>query len=142
MEKILFINHDRRPTLRNKNSLKAFIRKIFENERKKLESVVYVFCSDEYLLEINKAYLKHNYYTDVISFDLSESPKKTKAEIYISIDRVKENALKLGVSFNLELLRVIFHGALHFCKYNDTTKQMRIKMHKAENKYIKNYINK
>ena len=80
----------------------------------------YIFCSDKYLLEINQQFLKHDYYTDIITFDLSETPKQVIAEVYISVDRVKDNARALGVSVKKELHRVIFHGALHLLVFHET----------------------
>ena len=76
-------------------------------------------CSDEYLLEINQAYLKHDDLTDIITFDLSDSPGVIKGEIYISVERVLDNALLFNTSFRDELARVVFHGALHLCGYKD-----------------------
>jgi len=128
--KVYFFFEKRGFTLSSRALLKGFIEKLFKKEKTLLGCVNYVFCSDKRLLEINKTYLKHDYYTDIISFDLSSGPQKV-AEIYISIDRVRENAKNLGVSFKNELHRVIFHGALHICGYKDKTgtqkKAMRIK---------------
>lgn len=118
-----------------------FILEMLKREKGKPGKIVYIFCSDEYLLEINKRFLKHNYYTDVIGFDLSGNPKEIEAEIYISIDRVRENAEREKVSDEEELHRVIFHGTLHFCGYNDKKREEIIKMKKVENKYISKYFN-
>ncbi|MFM9635026.1 rRNA maturation RNase YbeY, partial [Streptomyces galilaeus] len=79
-------------------------------------AIHYIFCSDAYLLAINQQFLNHDYYTDIISFDLSVSDK-ISAEIYISLERIKDNAQKMGVPYKKELLRVIIHGALHLCGY-------------------------
>lgn len=99
----------------------------------------YIFCSDTRLLEINKKFLNHDYYTDIISFDFSEGVS-TQAEVYISIDRVKENARGLGVSFKSELHRVVFHGALHLCGYGDKTKKARETMRKKEDYYLLDFF--
>ena len=107
-------------------------------ERKKLASINYIFCSDKKLLEINQQFLHHDYYTDIITFDLSESDY-TQAEIYISIDRVKENAQTETVSFKSELHRVIFHGALHLCGYKDKSKAEVFKMREKEAFYLDIY---
>jgi len=120
--------------------VKNVLRDIFKKERTPLEQLQYVFCSDEYLLEINQQYLQHNYYTDIITFDLSEKGGPVSGEIYISIDRVKENARHFQVSFQQELLRVIFHGALHLCGYKDKTKKDQEAMRKAEDKYLYYYL--
>ena len=120
--------------------LKKFITDIFKRERKKLENLAYIFCSDEYLLEINKSHLKHNYYTDIITFDLSESPDAISGEIYISTDRVRDNATTLGVTIKEELHRVIFHGALHLCGYKDKTPKDVKQMRSVEDKCLKVYF--
>ncbi|CAN5255505.1 rRNA maturation RNase YbeY [soil metagenome] len=108
---------------------------LFETERLPLKKVNYIFCSDDYLLHINKAFLQHDYYTDIITFDLSEK-KLIIGEIYISIDRVRENAEVNKASFKEEILRVIFHGALHLCGYNDKTKSEVLTMRQKERFYI------
>ena len=105
-----------------------------------MECLQYVFCSDKYLLDINKTFLKHNYYTDIISFDLSEHKGTLIADVYISIDRVKENAKTLKVPYKQELLRVLFHGALHFCGYKDKKPAEAKKMRSMEDKWIKSYL--
>lgn len=122
--------------------VKEVVRDIFKKEKTKLEQLQYIFCSDEYLLEINKQHLKHNYYTDIITFDLSESATATIGEIYISIDRVKDNAQNYEVPFKHELLRVIFHGALHLCGFKDKTEKDQILMRKAEDKYLRYFLAK
>lgn len=101
-----------------------------------LKSVSFVFCSDEYLLEINRKFLRHDDYTDIITFDLSEKKGEICGEIYISIPRVKENARNFGVSFYDELHRVMAHGILHLCGFKDKTKQEAKSMRKAENEAL------
>jgi probable rRNA maturation factor len=122
--------------------VKEVIRDLFKKEKTKLEQLQYIFCSDEYLLEINKQHLQHNYYTDIITFDLSEKANAVIGEIYISVDRVKDNAQNYEVSFKNELLRVIFHGALHLCGYKDKTEKDQALMRKAEDKYLQYYLSK
>jgi rRNA maturation RNase YbeY len=134
---VSFQNADITFRLPNKTALKKFITTSFEAEAGKKLIVSYVFCSDEYLLRINQDFLKHDYYTDIITFPLSETGKKIEAEIYISIDRVKENALKLKTSFEDELYRVIFHGILHLIGYKDKTAAQKSAMRQAEEKWIK-----
>ena len=133
--KVYFFFEKKGFSLENRSVLKNFICSLFKKEKSALESINYIFCSDKKLLEINKTYLKHDFYTDIISFDLSPGPQKV-AEIYISIDRVRENAKELGVSFKNELHRVIFHGALHICGYKDKNKKDRETMRAKENKYL------
>jgi probable rRNA maturation factor len=122
--------------------VKEVIRDLFKKEKTKLEQLQYIFCSDEYLLEINKQHLQHNYYTDIITFDLSEPGKGVTGEIYISVDRVRDNAQNYEVSFKHELLRVIFHGALHLCGHKDKTEKDQALMRKAEDKYLQYYLSK
>ena len=105
-----------------------------------IELLQYVFCSDTYLLDINKRFLQHDYYTDILSFDLSDKKGLLIGDVYISIDRVKENAKSEGNLYMHELLRVIFHGALHFCGYKDK-KPADVKMMRSmEDKWLKAYL--
>jgi probable rRNA maturation factor len=127
-------------SLTQRKPLKRFIKDIFRKEKKKLKALTYIFCSDEYLLEINNSHLKHNYYTDIITFDLSERPESITGEIYISTDRVRDNAITLGVTIKEELHRVIFHGALHLCGYKDKTPGDAKKMRVAENRCLSAYF--
>ena len=114
-------HHQTPSRLSDKKRLKAFVASIFQKEKKKMESLSYIFCTDEYLLEINKQFLNHDYYTDIITFNLAGAKQPVIGDIYISIDRVKDNAKALDHPFSTELLRVIFHGALHLCGYKDKT---------------------
>ena len=117
-------------SLTKRKELKSFINFIFKNEKRQLTSLTYIFCSDDYLLKINQDFLNHNYYTDIITFNLSGT-KEIMGEVYVSVERVKENAQNIGVSSTNELFRVIFHGALHLCGYKDKInleiKEMRAK---------------
>lgn len=121
--------------------MKKFIEQIFNEEGKKLENLNFIFCSDRELLAINKKYLNHNYHTDIVTFDLSEKKGVVQGESYISIDRVRVNAIRLDIPFRKELLRVIFHGALHLCGYNDKTKKDILTMRKKEDYYLYHYLN-
>lgn len=134
---IKFINHDRKPNIPNRKHLKAFIDHLFRAEGRKAESITYIFCSDEYLLMVNRQFLQHDFYTDIITFDLGErgAPEVT-AEIYISLDRVRENARTFDETLMRELLRVIFHGALHLCGYRDKTKREITLMREKESEYL------
>lgn len=129
-------------SLTQRTLVKDVLRDIFKKEKTSLEQLQYIFCSDEYLLEINQQYLQHNYYTDIITFDLSENGGPVSGEIYISIDRVRDNAQQFKVPFKHELLRVIFHGALHLCGYKDKTEKDKVAMRKAEDKYLHHYLSK
>ncbi len=137
---IYFNKADKGSSLGNRTTLKLFIEKQLRKEGLSIGSLQYVFCSDEYLLGINKQFLNHDYYTDIISFDLSEQKGVLIGDIYISVDRVKENAKTHGNLLVQELLRVIFHGALHFCGYKDK-KPADVKLMRAmEDKWLKAYL--
>ena len=136
MKQVQFRSADRLLVLPGKTALKDFICELFQKEKRELGSITYVFCSDKFLLKINQDFLQHDYYTDIISFELSDKRDPAEAEIYISIDRVKENAKTLGVSFKQEVLRVIFHGALHICGYKDKSRAEQQIMRKKEDTYI------
>lgn len=125
--------------LRDRLRLKQFLGSLFKKEGKTLGELQYIFCSDDYLLEINRQYLNHDYYTDIITFDLSEKGQAINAEIYISVDRVRDNAREYGGSVKVELHRVIFHGALHLCGYKDKTGAQEKEMRQMEEKYLKLY---
>lgn len=106
-----------------------------------IHSLNIIFCSDEYLLGINQQYLKHDYFTDIITFDLSTDKKRSiMAELYISYDRVKENAKQLGSTTTKELHRVVFHGLLHLLGYKDKLKKDQIAMRQMEDKLISLYF--
>jgi probable rRNA maturation factor len=140
MQKVQFYFLDRKPALKERTKLKLFIEKLFTQEKKKLGNLSYIFCSDDHLLGINKNFLKHDFYTDVITFDLSSSKIETEGEVYLSVDRIKENAKQLGISFKEELHRVIFHGALHLCGYKDKNNTDILVMRETEERYLKAYF--
>jgi rRNA maturation RNase YbeY len=131
---------DKPITLANRAELKIFLEKQLKKEGIKIEYLQYVFCSDQYLLGINKQFLNHDYYTDIISFDLSETKGELIGDIYISVDRVKENAKTHKTTQGNELLRVIFHGALHFCGYKDKKPADVKLMRSMEEKWVKAYM--
>lgn len=141
-KKIRFNYADRKLSLVNKEHTKNTIELLFKKEKRSLESLDYIFCSDDYLLTINRSFLQHDYYTDIVTFDLSESNERgIKGEIYISLDRIKDNALMLKNTFQNEVLRVIFHGALHLCGYKDKSKEQQAIMRNLEDKYIRLWFN-
>jgi len=127
-------------SLTQRKKLKSFIRDIFKKEKKTLVKLQYVFCTDVFLLEINRQYLQHDYYTDIITFDLGATGK-IDGEIYISVERIKENAQSMQTSFKEELHRVIFHGVLHLCGYKDKLKKEQIEMRAAEDRLLHLYFN-
>lgn len=121
------------------NQLVEWVSQCAETERFVISNLNYIFCSDEYLLQINKDYLNHDTYTDIVTFDNSEEEQVIEGDLFISIDRVKENALAFKVTFNEELCRVMIHGVLHLMGYKDKTdeekKQMRAKEDFCLSKY-------
>jgi probable rRNA maturation factor len=127
-------------SLSGRHNLKTFIAGIFRKEKMKLKQVDYIFCSDEYLLGINRQFLGHDFYTDIITFNLAGKGEPVSAEIYISVDRVMENALQLKVPGREEMLRVMFHGVLHLCGYQDKSKEQSRRMRAKEDHYLKRFL--
>jgi probable rRNA maturation factor len=134
---VTFRYADRPLTLAGKTAVKVFVESIFKKEKQALGSITYVFCSDDFLLQINRDFLKHDYYTDIVTFGLSEKGQAVEAEVYISVDRVKDNALTHGTTYKQEMLRVIFHGALHLCGYKDKKKSEIALMRNKEEQYLR-----
>jgi len=137
---IQFFFTDQKITLADRTKLKSFIQSIFKKEKTTATSLTYIFCSDSYLLEINKQFLQHDYYTDIITFNLSSTKDPIEGEVYISIERVKDNAGQLGNTIKSELHRVIFHGVLHLCGYKDKKPADEKAMRLAEEKYLTLYF--
>lgn len=137
-----FHEQDVRSQLKEKRRLSAYLDKMTKKQVKKLQQVKldYIFCDDAYLLQINQQFLNHDTLTDIITFDLGEYEDELVGEIYISTERVAENAAKFGVSYHEELHRVIFHGALHLCGYKDKTAADKEQMRKMENKCLAAYL--
>ena len=109
-----------------------------KNEGKSIEELNYIFCDDEYLLEINRQYLDHDYYTDVIGFDNSEDDVLT-GDIFISVERIADNAEQNKVSFDNELARVMIHGILHFAGYPDKEEEQKRIMTEKEDFYLNRF---
>ncbi len=137
MGSVAFRSADRSLQLPRRTLLKAFIGTIFKKEGQHLGSITYIFCSDSFLLQMNRDFLKHDYYTDIITFGLSEKGQPIEAEVYISLDRIKENARTVGTTYRNETLRVIFHGALHLCGYKDKRKSEITIMRDKEDQYLR-----
>ena len=121
--------------LDNPDQISAWISKTINEEKCKEGDINYIFCSDGYLHKINVEFLNHDTLTDIISFDYSVG-KELHGDIYISIDRVKENALEFNTQFEDELARVIIHGVLHYCGYKDKSENDAKLMRSKENHYI------
>jgi rRNA maturation RNase YbeY len=135
---IHFCTEDITFSLKEKLKHKAWLNEVAKQEGKKILELTYVFCSDEYLLQINQEYLNHDTLTDIVTFDNSEDQKKIEGDIFISIERVRENGNKLGTS-ETELERVMVHGLLHLLGYKDKKKEDKALMTEREDFYIKQY---
>ncbi len=136
--------------LKNKTLLKQWIKSTVAKKKRKTGEITFIFCSDEYLININKQYLNHDTFTDIITFDyskedlkqnsLSKGDRGISGDIFISIDRVKENAMKYSKSFENELQRVIIHGVLHLLGYTDKSKSSKEEMTKQEDSCLKRLL--
>lgn len=122
-------------TLKNRKAIKLWLDQVAKNEKKSIEGVNYIFCDDDYLLEKNIKYLKHNTLTDIISFDYSQGDALL-GDVFISTERVSENAVTLGVEQIKELHRVMVHGLLHYCGYKDKTLKEKELMRNKEDYYL------
>ncbi|MBQ4913387.1 rRNA maturation RNase YbeY [Maribacter sp. MMG018] len=122
-------------SLSEKDKYRSWIKTICESEEYTSGELNYIFCDDSYLLNINQQYLQHDTYTDIITFDYT-SGSVVSGDIYISIERVKENSIRFNVSFNNELLRVMAHGVLHLMGYKDKKKEDIEEMRKKEEEKI------
>jgi probable rRNA maturation factor len=131
-----FFVEDLTYTLKNKTIIRNWIKGVIEAEGYQLNELSFILCSDDYLLGMNQQYLNHDTYTDVITFDNSEELKTVLGDIFISLDRVKENALTLNVTLATELCRVMIHGTLHLLGYKDKSKAAKTLMTSKEDFYL------
>ena len=122
-------------SLKPKLKYKKWLSNVILSEGKSIGNINFIFVDDQFLLEVNMKYLQHNNYTDVITFEYTEG-EKISGDIYISIDRVKENALKFDITTQLELNRVMIHGILHLLDYNDITGAEKMEIRKKEDQYL------
>jgi probable rRNA maturation factor len=136
MPGVNFFNQDIAFKLKNPRKTSLWIKSTIKKEGFKLNQLNYIFCSDESLREMNIQYLKHKTYTDIITFDNSEAEGEIEGDIFISIDRIRENAEKLKTGFPDELDRVIIHGVLHLIGYSDKTPRKKAEMRKTEDTYL------
>jgi rRNA maturation RNase YbeY len=137
MSLVFFHIADLNYRLQKKTALKQLLEDLFRKEGKRLEGLSIVFCSDDYLLSMNRQFLQHDYYTDILTFDVSEPGGPVSGELYISVDRVRDNAHGLGVSAVEEMRRVIIHGSLHLCGYKDKLKKQQLLMRQKEERYLR-----
>ncbi len=133
---IHFFTEDIIFTLKQKSEIRNWILNTVKNESYRLKELNYIFCSDEYLLGINRQYLNHDTYTDIITFDTSEEERVVVGDVFISIDRIKENADKFKSAERDELHRVMIHGVLHLLGYTDKGKKEKAQMTDKENQYL------
>jgi probable rRNA maturation factor len=126
--------------LKDRTSLKKFLLLLFRSNKKKLAKLDYIFCSDRYLLGINRKQLGHDYFTDTISFDYSGPGEPIVGEVYISIDRIRANSRLFKTTKRSELHRVIFHGALHLCGYEDKGPEEKKRMTRKEELLLRRYF--
>jgi probable rRNA maturation factor len=124
----------------NRNELKAFIKALCKREGKEVDTINYIFCTDKFLLELNKTHLNHDTLTDIITFEYNAPGQSLLSDIYISIERVRENASLFNTNFTRELHRVIFHGALHLCGYKDKKKEEAKVMRGKEEEYLQKWF--
>lgn len=120
---------------KNKRRIKKWISAVIKKEKKAEGKLAYIFCSDKELLKINKEFLNHSTFTDIVTFDYTEG-KIISGEIYISVDRIEENAKNFNTDFETELRRVMIHGVLHLCGYGDKTKSDKKLMREKEDKAL------
>lgn len=139
MGTISFNNHGILSNLKDKLLLKTFLASIFAKEKTEFKSVSYIFCTDDYLLKLNQKYLSHDTLTDILTFTLSGTSLPIVSEIYISVERVKENATELNVTYESELRRVMIHGILHLCGYEDLSDAEKSEMRLKEDYYLSKY---
>lgn len=133
---ILFHSENIFFVLKNKRIIKKWLTEVIKQEQKILGEISIIFCSDDYLLEVNKTYLSHDYYTDVITFNYNEG-EIVSGDLFISVDRVKENSEQFSVNFEIELNRVMVHGILHLLGHEDKTTKQEKEMRKLEEKALK-----
>lgn len=136
MSKINFFTEDITYTLKAKTAIKQWLKAAVAGEGFTLTELNFILCSDEYLLRINQDFLQHDYYTDVITFDNSEAPKTILGDIFISVDRVIDNAAQNKVKVVDELCRIMIHGTLHLLGYKDKTKKAKTEMTAKEDFYL------
>jgi probable rRNA maturation factor len=133
---MISFNYENDFKLQNEEQISIWISKVISSENKKEGDINYIFCNDQYLLNLNEQYLNHDTLTDVISFDYSIG-NEIHGDIFISTERVNENAIDFNVTFEEELKRVLVHGVLHYCGYKDKSDSDEEIMRKKEDEKIK-----
>lgn len=138
---IRFYSEDTSFNLKQKSKIRTWLAGIVFEEKQLACDLSYIFCSDSYLLELNKKFLGHDTYTDILTFSNPEDPSKIAGDIFISIDRVSENAVKYNQAFDRELSRVMVHGVLHLLGYKDKTLKEKALMSNKEDHHLEKVIN-
>lgn len=139
MIQVNFFIEDIKFTLKNKSNIRKRVTFVISKERPMSGVINFIFCNDAYLVEINKRYLKKDYFTDVISFESADNKGKLQSDVFISVERVKENARIYKCSMPQELERVIIHGTLHICGFEDNTSKRKQIMTKKEDFYLEKF---
>ncbi|KAB7725395.1 rRNA maturation RNase YbeY [Rudanella paleaurantiibacter] len=133
---IRFFNEDTPYKLPQKQATRQWLKQQTEAEGFRIGDLNYIFCSDEHVLQVNRDYLDHDYYTDIITFDQSEEEDLIEGDIFISVDRVSDNAAQLGVESIGEMRRVLAHGLLHLCGFGDKSPEEEQAMRAKENEWL------
>lgn len=136
---IRFFNEDVPYKLPQKQATRQWLKQRAEREGYAVGDLNYIFCSDEYILQVNRDHLQHDFYTDIITFDTGEDKGRIEGDIFISVDRVADNAAQLGVAADGEMRRVLAHGLLHLCGYGDKTDDEVALMRAKEEAWLKNW---
>jgi len=133
---VSFFTADVSYTIRSKNLIRKWLQGLISKEGKRVGQLGIILCSDEYLWNLNKDFLNHRTYTDIITFDQGVIEGEVSGELYISLERIRDNAKKFNVSVKDELHRVMVHGVLHLCGYGDKTPREKTRMTAKENEYL------
>lgn len=134
---IRFFNEDVPYKLSHQQIMRQWLKQQAQQEGYTVGDLNYIFCSDEYVLQVNRDYLQHDYYTDIITFDQSEEEAKIEGDIFISVERVLDNAAQLNVPVEQEMCRVLAHGLLHLCGYGDKSPEEQAQMRAKEDEWLK-----
>ena len=137
---IQFFSEDTEFVLKSKTVIRRWITGVIRDNNRRPWYLNFIFCSDEYLLELNRTYLKHDTFTDILTFPYDDDPELVSGDIFISVERVHENAKKFGQNIEQEMCRVMVHGVLHLIGFDDHGKAKRMKMREMEEKYLISYL--
>jgi probable rRNA maturation factor len=139
MGSIHFFEEKPAPWFKGRRAMKTLLGELFKKEKVPFDTIQFILVSDDALLDVNRSYLNHDYYTDIITFDLSAPGAAKVSDIYISLDRVEENAKQYNEARLNELRRVMIHGCLHLCGYKDKLKTDQLRMREREDYYLRLY---